>query len=75
MASTTPPPVEIDILTINDQEARQYAETSSLLAAARAILANGPSGVIIKKGEHGVIFVSDDEGGAAQGDQYVDLSC
>jgi sugar/nucleoside kinase (ribokinase family) len=50
-----------NILTINDQEARQYAETSSLLAAARAIMANGPSGVIIKKGEHGVIFVS--EGG------------
>jgi sugar/nucleoside kinase (ribokinase family) len=48
-----------NILTINDQEARQYAETSSLLAAARAILANGPSGVVIKKGEHGVIFVSD----------------
>jgi sugar/nucleoside kinase (ribokinase family) len=48
-----------DILTINDQEARQYAETSSLLAAARAIMQNGPSGVIIKKGEHGVIFVSD----------------
>src|SRR5262249_17116704 len=50
-----------DILTINDQEARQYAETSSLLAAARAIMKNGPSGVIIKKGEHGVIYVS--EGG------------
>jgi sugar/nucleoside kinase (ribokinase family) len=48
-----------DILTINDQEARQYAETGSLLAAARAIMANGPSGVIIKKGEHGVIFVSE----------------
>ena len=47
-----------NILTINDQEARQYAETSSLLAAARAIMKNGPSGVIIKKGEHGVIFVS-----------------
>jgi len=48
-----------NILTINDQEARQYAETGSLLAAARAIMANGPSGVIIKKGEHGVIFVSE----------------
>jgi sugar/nucleoside kinase (ribokinase family) len=47
-----------NILTINDQEARQYAETSSLLAAARAIMKNGPGGVIIKKGEHGVIYVS-----------------
>jgi sugar/nucleoside kinase (ribokinase family) len=49
-----------DILTINDQEARQYAETPNLLAAARAIMANGPKGIIIKKGEHGVIFVSPD---------------
>ena len=48
-----------NILTINDQEARQYAETGSLLAAARPIMKNGPSGVIIKKGEHGVIYVSD----------------
>jgi sugar/nucleoside kinase (ribokinase family) len=49
-----------DILTINDQEARQYAETPNLLAAARSIMTNGPKGIIIKKGEHGVIFVSSD---------------
>jgi sugar/nucleoside kinase (ribokinase family) len=49
-----------DILTINDQEARQYAETPNLLAAARTIMTNGPKGIIIKKGEHGVIFVSPD---------------
>jgi sugar/nucleoside kinase (ribokinase family) len=47
-----------DIVTINDEEARQYAETTSLLAAARAIMSHGPSGVIIKKGEHGVVYVS-----------------
>jgi sugar/nucleoside kinase (ribokinase family) len=46
-------------ITINDQEARQYANTSSLLAAARTVMANGPQGVIVKKGEHGVILVSD----------------
>jgi len=46
------------IVTINDQEAREYAGTPGLLAAARAIMANGPTGIIIKKGEHGVIFVS-----------------
>jgi sugar/nucleoside kinase (ribokinase family) len=46
-------------ITINDQEARQYANTSSLLAAARAVMANGPQGVIVKKGEHGVILVSE----------------
>lgn len=47
------------LVTINDQEARQYAGTPSLLAAARAIMANGPGGVIVKKGEHGVILVSE----------------
>jgi sugar/nucleoside kinase (ribokinase family) len=46
-------------ITINDQEARQYANTSSLLAAARAVMANGPQGVIVKTGEHGVILVSE----------------
>jgi sugar/nucleoside kinase (ribokinase family) len=46
-------------ITINDQEARQYANTSSLLAAARAVMANGPQGVVVKKGEHGVILVSE----------------
>jgi sugar/nucleoside kinase (ribokinase family) len=48
-----------NLITINDQEAREYAGTSSLLAAARAVMANGPEGVIIKKGEHGVILVSE----------------
>ena len=47
-----------DIVTINDEEARQYAETPSLLTAARAIMDLGPNGVIIKKGEHGVVFIS-----------------
>ncbi|MDP8921272.1 MAG: PfkB family carbohydrate kinase [Chloroflexota bacterium] len=47
-----------DLVTINDEEARQYAETPSLLAAARAIMAHGPSGVVVKKGEHGVLFIS-----------------
>jgi sugar/nucleoside kinase (ribokinase family) len=48
-----------NIITINDQEAREFAGTSSLLAAARTVMANGPQGVIIKKGEHGVILVSE----------------
>jgi sugar/nucleoside kinase (ribokinase family) len=47
------------VVTINDQEAREFAGTGSLLAAARTIMAHGPSGVIIKKGEHGVILVSE----------------
>lgn len=48
-----------NVVTINDQEAREYAGTPNLLAAARSILALGPNGIIIKKGEHGVILVSE----------------
>jgi sugar/nucleoside kinase (ribokinase family) len=47
------------IVTINDQEAREYAGTPNLLTAARSILKLGPNGIIIKKGEHGVILVSE----------------
>jgi sugar/nucleoside kinase (ribokinase family) len=45
-----------NLITINDQEARG---TPNLLAAARAIMKLGPNGVIVKKGEHGVILVSE----------------
>lgn len=48
-----------NLITINDQEAREYAGTPNLLTAARAIMKLGPSGVVIKKGEHGVILVSE----------------
>jgi len=49
-----------NMITINDEEARQYAGTPGVLSAARKIMANGPTGVIVKKGEHGVILVSQD---------------
>jgi sugar/nucleoside kinase (ribokinase family) len=48
-----------NIVTINDQEARQYGETHNLRAAARAIMELGPRAVIVKKGEHGVVLISD----------------
>jgi sugar/nucleoside kinase (ribokinase family) len=48
-----------NIVTINDQEARQYGETHNLRAAARAIIELGPRAVIVKKGEHGVVLISD----------------
>ncbi|MCC6176855.1 MAG: sugar kinase [Chloroflexi bacterium] len=48
-----------NVVTINDAEARQYAGTPNLLAAARTIMTNGPTAVIIKKGEHGVLLVSE----------------
>jgi sugar/nucleoside kinase (ribokinase family) len=48
-----------NIVTINDQEARQYGETHNLRAAARAIMELGPRAVIVKKGEHGVVLISE----------------
>ncbi|MFN0072330.1 MAG: PfkB family carbohydrate kinase [Chloroflexota bacterium] len=45
----------VDVVTMNDEEARQYADTYNLIAAAQSILARGPKTVIIKKGEHGCL--------------------
>lgn len=45
----------VDILFLNDSEARLLTGKSNLLHAAREILQNGPNRVIIKKGEHGAI--------------------
>ncbi|MBL7813006.1 MAG: bifunctional hydroxymethylpyrimidine kinase/phosphomethylpyrimidine kinase [Bacteroidetes bacterium] len=46
----------VDVLTINDEEARQLSGEHSLVKAARIIQAMGPSTVIIKKGEHGALL-------------------
>lgn len=46
----------IDVLTINDAEARQLSEEYSLVKAARKILSMGPKYLIIKKGEHGALL-------------------
>ena len=43
----------LDILLINDTEARMLAEKSNLLQAARAILTLGPQALVIKHGEYG----------------------
>ena len=43
----------VDILLVNDGEARQLTEEFNLVRAARWILAHGPRTVVIKKGEHG----------------------
>ncbi|MBE9665681.1 PfkB family carbohydrate kinase [Mucilaginibacter boryungensis] len=50
----------VDVLTINDAEARQLSGEHSLVKAARKILAMGPKYLIIKKGEHGALLFSDD---------------
>lgn len=50
----------VDILMVNDAEARQLADEPNLLKAARWIQARGPRYVVIKKGEHGAILYGDD---------------
>src|ERR1700748_646045 len=50
----------IDVLTINDAEARQLSGEYSLVKAARKILTMGPKYLIIKKGEHGALLFSGD---------------
>jgi sugar/nucleoside kinase (ribokinase family) len=49
----------IDVLTINDAEARQLSGEYSLVKAARKILTMGPKYLIIKKGEHGALLFGD----------------
>ncbi len=51
----------VDVLTINDEEARQLSGEYSLVKAARKIRAMGPKYLIIKKGEHGAILFYNDE--------------
>ena len=46
-----------DIVTINDSEAREYAGTHNLFAAARRLLDLGPRVVVVKKGEHGALLI------------------
>ena len=49
----------VDILVLNDSEALLLTGDSNLVQAARAILRYGPKRVIIKKGEHGAISVTE----------------
>ena len=46
----------VDVLTVNDSEARQLTNEFSLVKAAQKILAMGPRYLIIKKGEHGALL-------------------
>lgn len=52
---------KVDIFLLNDAEARQFSGEANLLKAAKAIVAKGVKSVIIKKGEHGVIYYSKKE--------------
>jgi sugar/nucleoside kinase (ribokinase family) len=46
----------VDVLTINDSEARELSNEYSLVKAAKKILAMGPKYLVIKKGEHGALL-------------------
>ena len=52
---------DVDVLTINDEEARQLSGEYSLVKAARKILSYGPKYLIIKKGEHGALLFNNKE--------------
>jgi sugar/nucleoside kinase (ribokinase family) len=49
----------VDLITLNDGEARQLTDCANLVKAARWIMAHGPRMVIIKKGEHGAFLFKD----------------
>lgn len=51
----------VDVLTINDEEARQLSGEYSLVKASRKILEMGPRYLIIKKGEHGALLFNKDQ--------------
>lgn len=50
---------EVDVLTINDEEARQMSKEYSLVKAAKKIMAMGPKTLVIKKGEHGALLFNE----------------
>jgi sugar/nucleoside kinase (ribokinase family) len=55
----------VDVLLINDAEARQLSGEWNVVKAARAIRAMGPRTLVVKKGEHGVLMFSDNGSFAA----------
>jgi sugar/nucleoside kinase (ribokinase family) len=51
----------VDLLVLNDGEARQLTEETSLIKAGKKLIQLGPEYVAIKKGEHGCLLLSDDQ--------------
>jgi sugar/nucleoside kinase (ribokinase family) len=52
---------KVDVLMINDEEARQLSKEYSLVSAAKKILTMGPEYLVIKKGEHGALLFHGDK--------------
>jgi sugar/nucleoside kinase (ribokinase family) len=50
---------QVDLITLNDAEARQLSDEFNLVKAARWIMARGPRLVVIKKGEHGAFMFTE----------------
>jgi len=50
----------VDIVTVNEAEARQFCGTHNVLKAARQILALGPRAVVIKRAEYGALLLTAD---------------
>ncbi|MDH4474583.1 MAG: PfkB family carbohydrate kinase [Fluviicola sp.] len=51
----------VDVLFVNDEEARQLSGEYSLVKAAKVIRAMGPHTLVIKKGEHGALLFQDEK--------------
>jgi len=57
----------IDVLIVNDEEARQLSGIHNIRRAARDILSRGPKRLVIKRGEHGALLFDEDGVFAAHG--------
>jgi sugar/nucleoside kinase (ribokinase family) len=51
----------VDVLSVNDEEARQLTQEYSLVKAAKKIMSMGPKILIIKKGEHGALLFKENQ--------------
>ena len=51
---------KVDLVLLNDQEARALTENTNLALAGKALIQSGPRMALIKKGEHGVLFFTKD---------------
>jgi ribokinase len=58
---------DVDILLLNDSEARELFKTPNLIKAANSAMKLGPRAVIIKKGEHGALLFMEDKHFSAPG--------
>lgn len=63
----------VDLLFVNDAEARQLAGEYNVIKAAKKILGFGPKAVVVKRGEYGALFFSGDEVFAASAYPLLDV--